>query len=136
MSEELLYNQLYERTKDFGRTQFIKEIMRLERENQQLKVANEILSQELTNDKLLKQNTLTTCCGIPIEDIPKIKQQRDLYKSVIDETIDVINQMLTTGYTDFKKLKGYFGVNKNSEFGCRAEVLLEILDKANIKENE
>lgn len=32
MSEELLYNQLYERTKDFGRSQFIKELMRLERE--------------------------------------------------------------------------------------------------------
>ena len=34
---ELLYDVLYERTKDFGRTQFIKEIMRLQRENQQLK---------------------------------------------------------------------------------------------------
>lgn len=37
MSEELLYNQLYERTKNFDRTQFIKELMRLERENKQLK---------------------------------------------------------------------------------------------------
>lgn len=37
MSNELLYNQLYERTKDFGRSQFVKEIMRLERENNQLK---------------------------------------------------------------------------------------------------
>lgn len=37
MNEELLYNQLYERTKDFVRSQFIKELMRLEEENQQLK---------------------------------------------------------------------------------------------------
>lgn len=34
--EELLYNQIYERTKDFGRAHFIKEIMNLERENQKL----------------------------------------------------------------------------------------------------
>ena len=43
MKEEILYNQLYERTKDFGRTQFIKEIMRLERENKQLKEENQKL---------------------------------------------------------------------------------------------
>lgn len=36
MSEELMYNQLYERTKDFGRTQFIKELMNLERQNKDL----------------------------------------------------------------------------------------------------
>ena len=35
--KEILYNEIYERTKDFGRTHFIKEIMRLQREYQQLK---------------------------------------------------------------------------------------------------
>lgn len=35
--EELLYNEIYERTKDFGRTQFVREMMRLQRENKQLK---------------------------------------------------------------------------------------------------
>ena len=35
--EELLYNEIYERTKDFGRVHFIKEIMNLQRENKQLK---------------------------------------------------------------------------------------------------
>ena len=34
--EELLYNEIYERTKDFGRTQFIREMMRLQRENKEL----------------------------------------------------------------------------------------------------
>lgn len=37
MSKELLYNQLYERTKDFGRNEFVKELMRLERGNKQQK---------------------------------------------------------------------------------------------------
>ena len=34
--EELLYNEIYERTKDFGRNQFVREIMRLQRENKEL----------------------------------------------------------------------------------------------------
>lgn len=34
---EILYNELYERTKDFGRTHFIREIMRLQQENADLK---------------------------------------------------------------------------------------------------
>lgn len=34
--EELLYNEIYERTKDFGRTQFVRELMRLQRENKEL----------------------------------------------------------------------------------------------------
>ena len=36
MNDEILYNKIYEQTKEFGRTHFIKEIMRLQRENQQL----------------------------------------------------------------------------------------------------
>ena len=35
--EELLFNDIYNRTQDFGRTQFVREIMRLQRENKQLK---------------------------------------------------------------------------------------------------
>lgn len=37
MNEQLLYNELYEKTKDFGRTQFVRLLMEKERENQQLK---------------------------------------------------------------------------------------------------
>lgn len=37
MNEELLYNQIYEKTKDCGRTQFVRLLMDKERENQQLK---------------------------------------------------------------------------------------------------
>ncbi len=46
--EELLYNQLYKKTKDFGRTEFIKELMRLERENKQLKENNLAMQEEMT----------------------------------------------------------------------------------------
>lgn len=37
MNEELLYNQLYEKTKDCGRTQFVKLLMEKEREIERLK---------------------------------------------------------------------------------------------------
>lgn len=36
-NEELLYNQLYEKTKDCGRTQFVRLLLDKERENKQLK---------------------------------------------------------------------------------------------------
>lgn len=37
MNEELLYNQIYEKTKECGRTQFVKLLMDKERENKNLK---------------------------------------------------------------------------------------------------
>ncbi|MBQ8206773.1 MAG: hypothetical protein IJZ77_04855 [Bacilli bacterium] len=45
--EEILYNKIYEQTKEFGRTHFIKEIMRLQRENQQLKEKNNRLKEQV-----------------------------------------------------------------------------------------
>ena len=37
MNDELLYNKIYEKTKECGRDQFIKLLMQKERENQELK---------------------------------------------------------------------------------------------------
>lgn len=59
--EELLYNQIYERTKEFGRTHFIKEIMNLERENKQranaidecIELCKIVLNNEDKNEDLL-----------------------------------------------------------------------------------
>lgn len=90
--EELLFDELYEKTKDCGRTQFIKLLMEKDRENKELKkqleeykATNEVLSHELTKDKILKQDHLTTCCGIPIGDIPKlITQQKEFIKYLED----------------------------------------------------
>ena len=52
--EEILYNEIYERTKDFGRTHFIKEIMSLQREYQQLKEINE--EHKKLNGELREEN--------------------------------------------------------------------------------
>ena len=43
MNEEILYNEIYEKTKDCGRTQFVKLLMDKERENQELRAKIEKL---------------------------------------------------------------------------------------------
>lgn len=53
-NEELLFDELYEKTKDCGRTQFIKLLMQKERENQELKKINE--EHKKLNGNLRKEN--------------------------------------------------------------------------------
>lgn len=65
----------------------------LKKQLEELKTTNKVLSEELTKDKILKQDCLTTCCGIPIGDIPKlITQQKEFIKFLEDnykETQDI-----------------------------------------------
>ena len=57
---------------------FKKENQELKKQLEELKSTNKVLSEKLTKDKILKQDCLTTCCGIPIGDIPKlINQQKE-----------------------------------------------------------
>ena len=57
------------------------EAKNLKKQLEELKSTNKVLSEELTKDKILKQDCLTTCCGIPIGDIPKlINQQKEFIK--------------------------------------------------------
>nr|DAW20956.1 MAG TPA: delta-sleep-inducing peptide [Caudoviricetes sp.] len=59
----------------------IKENQELKKQLEEYKAINKVLSQELTKDKILKQDHLTTCCGISIVDIPKlITQQKEFIK--------------------------------------------------------
>ncbi len=57
------------------------------------------------------------------------KQQLKQANDVLDEIKDVINQMITTGYTDKDRFTSYFAVGEQGEFGCRAKVILAILNK-------
>ena len=64
----------------------IKENQKLKKQLEEYKATNKILSHELTKDKVLQQDCLTTCCGIPIGDIPKlITQQKEFIKYLEDE---------------------------------------------------
>ena len=58
---------------------------KLKKQLEEYKATNKILSHELTKDKVLQQDCLTTCCGIPIGDIPKlITQQKEFIKWLED----------------------------------------------------
>ena len=58
----------------------------LKKQVEELKSTNKVLSEELTKDKILKQDCLTTCCGIPIGDIPKlINQQKEFIEYLENE---------------------------------------------------
>lgn len=55
-------------------------IKTLDKKIEELEATNNVLSSELTKDKVIKQDYLTSCCGIPISDIPEILLK---YKEII-----------------------------------------------------
>ena len=86
---------------DYETTMFEKE--QLKKQLEELKSTNKVLSEELTKDKILKQDCLTTCCGIPIGDIPKlINQQKEFIKYM-----NAIIEDLETEDVDDEEMKGY-----------------------------
>lgn len=96
---EILYNEIYERTKDFGRTHFIREIMRLQQENNQLKATNESLT------------SLVNSC----------QQEIRKHKEVIEEIREYIN------HEWFKR--GQLGIIDKSFQEWQLKDILQILDK-------
>ena len=68
-----------------------------------LKSTNKVLSEELTKDKILKQDCLTTCCGIPIGDIPKLINQQKEFIEYMNKTIEE----LECDDVDDEEMKGY-----------------------------
>ena len=61
---------------------------KLKKQLEELKSTNKVLSEELTKDKILKQDCLTTCCGIPIGDIPKLINQQKEFIEYMNKTIE------------------------------------------------
>lgn len=103
----------------------------MDKKNNRIKQLEEQLNNPLKgifaniNDDMLLRD-----CGNLYAENKELKQENNLYKSVIDEVRDVINKMIDVGYG--YNTKYYYATYKNSEFGCRAEIILEILDKAKI----
>ena len=138
MSNELLYNQLYERTKEFGRSQFVREIMRLERENNQLKeqycertdcVGR--LGNSKKVERLLQENKeLQEKYNIRSKAYNNILLENADLHSKIDKAIEVINKMIYQGYMNDNIQ--YFATGEKSEFGIRAKAILEILKDSDI----
>ena len=77
-------NKKYENAvADYEKTMFEKE--QLKKQLEELKSTNKVLSEELTKDKILKQDCLTTCCGIPIGDIPKLITQQKEFINFLED---------------------------------------------------
>lgn len=94
-NEELLFNELYEKTKDCGRTQFIKLLMQKDRENQELKLElsgyrqailnnKEMLGLKEKNQELKKQLEEYIKQNMKLKDelFDKRKEYQDTYKDV------------------------------------------------------
>ena len=85
--EQVGYKEFYRyyKEKDIYIEQLQQENQELKKQLEEYKATNKILSHELTKDKVLQQDCLTTCCGIPIGDIPKlITQQKEFIKYLED----------------------------------------------------
>lgn len=71
------------------------EIRQLKKQFEELKQTNKVLSEELTKDKILKQDCLTTCCGIPIGDIPKLINQQKEFIQYLENMLDNENDIFS-----------------------------------------
>ena len=98
--QELLYNEIYERTKNFGRVQFINELMRLERQNKDLKRMHEHYYKYASDmeSKYLMAKGVTDWLKIWLEDIQKeefnINGQKGICTEIrIDLVLDKIKEL-------------------------------------------
>ena len=79
------------------------EIRQLKKQLEELKSTNKVLSEELTKGRILNQDCLTTCCGIPIGDIPKLINQQKEFIEYMNKTIEE----LECDDVDDEEMKGY-----------------------------
>lgn len=103
---ELLFNKLYEKTKDCGRTQFVNLLMQAERENQELNRQLEYLySGEYLNQLKFERNMLQDVVNkmqVSKEDKKfidmthrntQLLEENQKYKEVIDKAIECISEL-------------------------------------------
>ena len=85
----------------------------------ELEETNKVLSNELTKNSILKQDHIETCCGIPIFEIPKIKEENqqlkqqlhDLPKKIVGEIRKEIEFPLYV-HPDFDEFECLFDIDK------------------------
>ena len=93
------------------------EIRELKEQLEELESTNKVLSEKLTKDKILKQDCLTTCYGIPIGDIPKLINQQKKFIEYLEYQVKLQEELndihLATGFEEIlSKYKKIIGGNK------------------------
>ena len=114
MENELLYNDLYERTKDFGRSQFIKLLMQREIEISQLKDQIKGFEQERSN--LFKS-------------IDYLRERLRFKSNIIDKASSELQRGITFCQNDSQGMYDKCNIAINRE-----KKILEILNEASNKE--
>ena len=76
---ELLFDELYEKTKDFGRTQFVRLLMAKERENKELK--------RKLNEAIHKATEFES-------EVYELKQENQKYKEVIEKAREYMKDFI------------------------------------------
>ena len=87
-NEKLLFDELYEKTKDCGRVQFVELLMTKERENQELK-------KQLTTYKILHRD----CKVDNLKNISKIEEMENQQKEFIG-WLEAMSKMYENEYKD------------------------------------
>ena len=121
-NEKLLFDELYEKTKDCGRVQFVKLLMTKEKENQELKLElsgyrqailedkdmlglkeeSEELKKQLTTYKILHRD----CKVDNLKNISKIEEMENQQKEFIEYMTKTIEE-LECDDVDDEEMKGY-----------------------------
>lgn len=99
---ELLFDELYEKTKDCGRTQFIRLLMQKERENQKLKEENQELKKQL--EEKIKIGVADHKYASECED--KVITMENQQKEFIEYMNKTIEELECDDYDD-EEMKGY-----------------------------
>lgn len=86
-----------------------------DKEIKELEETNKVLSNELTKNSILKQDHIETCCGIPIFEIPKMKEENQQLKQQLAEK----ERQYETLYKLFSEQHEIIDQN---ELGCFEEV--------------
>ena len=87
----------------------------------ELEETNKVLSNELTKNSILKQRYIETCCGIPIFEIPKIKEENQQLKQLlclsdsdkVYEKYFELKQQLAEKDKEIEQLKKFDDLNRN-----------------------
>lgn len=97
---ELLFDELYEKTKDCGRVQFIKLLMEQERENQELKKQLEVGEQQY-NDLVEEKEELQE----HLSNSHQMKNQQKEFMEYLEEPIKIITEGNPTNISEYTSAK-------------------------------
>lgn len=97
-NEEILYNKIYEQTKNFGRTHFIKAIIKLQIENKELKAKIKSLTSKSTSKKLYGE-------------YKHVRLTDKEYQTLIETYGQDLTEQLITYLDEYIEMKGYKAKN-------------------------